>query len=71
MASKRALRRRSCEGKRRYPSPAAAQRDAAKLARERGGAIDAYPCAFCGRWHVGHTPWRVRQEAEARRGEDR
>lgn len=51
MASKRRLRRRSCERKKRH-----AKRDAigiAKSMRRRGKMVSAYSCQFCGGWHVG------------------
>lgn len=56
MSSKRRIRRRSCESKVNYPS-----RDAALLAitaqRYKWTArMNAYPCQFCGQYHIGHAP---------------
>lgn len=58
MASKRAIRRRACEGKIRHTS-----RDAAlaymhwSIRRFRPpSALNVYPCKFCRGWHIGHKP---------------
>jgi hypothetical protein len=67
VASKRAIRRRSCEGKRGYPSLAAALRVATRLATKQDEDLTAYRCGFCQKHHVGHTPWKVRQAIEAKR----
>ncbi len=53
MSSKRALRRRSCEGKTRYPSVEVA-RAAAKSVKRRGHIVTPYRCPFCGGIHLGH-----------------
>lgn len=55
MASKRGVRRKRCDGKRKFPDDGAAwcflrQRKFISLAGMR-----AYPCPFCRQWHVGHT----------------
>jgi hypothetical protein len=71
MASKRAIRRRSCERKRRYPTEAEARRGAAALNRRQPDKVHAYRCAFCGltpHWHVGHPPLRVARAIADRRG---
>lgn len=47
---------RSCTGKVRHPDRATAEnriRALRKLGRVRLGA---YPCRFCGGWHIGHQP---------------
>jgi hypothetical protein len=50
MSSKRAIRRRVCDGKMKY-AEADAARDAASRARRRARAvITAYRCAFCGQY---------------------
>lgn len=68
MASKRHLRRRSCEGKVRHASAAAAQLAAGKLRKTHdGGAWAAYRCQFCGAWHVGRQSAQQRQATHARR----
>lgn len=62
MSSKRALRRASCGCKQRHADATAAHAHAASLRRlshakgDTRGAIDPYPCRFCGGWHVGHRP---------------
>ena len=49
---------KSCEGKVRHASKAAAKR-ACIAARRRGGTWPtSYQCKFCGGWHIGHTPRR-------------
>lgn len=62
MASKRALRRRSCEGKVRHASAGAAH-----IAALKTPGTHAYRCNFCGSYHVGHAPARIRQAIAARR----
>ena len=61
MSSKRAKRRRSCAGKVAYPSEAAASQAARVAQRRAHAAIVHYRCRFCGAFHVGHPPGRVRQ----------
>lgn len=58
MASKRAKRRRSCEGKRRHPDRDAAAAHAGRLNRGRDAAdrVEPYRCRHCRGWHVGHRP---------------
>ena len=56
MASHRALRRRSCQGKVRYAT-------AGKASAARGiiqhrsytGPMNIYKCRFCGGYHIGHN----------------
>lgn len=64
MASKRNLRRRSCEGKRRYETEQAA-RSAARLCSWMHDAdrLTPYRCGFCGSWHFGH---RVQRDSRGR-----
>lgn len=65
MASKRNLRRRHCEGKRRYPDEKAA-RSAMRLCAawmRDADRLDPYRCAFCGSWHFGH---RVERDIRGR-----
>lgn len=56
MASKRRLRRRSCERKVRHEDPGAAWAMVKRLHRTKGdqGNLQVYRCPFCGGWHVGH-----------------
>lgn len=67
MSSKRALRRRQCKGKVRYDSQMAAQAAIGRLRRNTGamGWYSAYRCRWCGGFHFGHTPQRVRQAMSA------
>jgi hypothetical protein len=65
MASKRRLRRKECEGKRRYVSPGEAQTAADGLRGVGGGAyIEPYQCDFCNAWHIGHRPGAMREHTE-------
>lgn len=68
MSSKRAIRRKSCKGKVRYTSQPAAQAAIGRLRRntKSTGWFTAYACQFCGGFHFGHTPRRVRQAMGAR-----
>lgn len=58
MSSKRAIRRRSCDGKIRHADQREALDHIAGLNRRKGfqGSMNAYRCDFCGGWHVGHRP---------------
>lgn len=57
MASKRHLRRKACEGKRRHPSVREAQHAVQVLYQRHvvDGEVQAYQCPFCGGYHVGHA----------------
>jgi hypothetical protein len=55
MSSKRHLRRRQCEGKKRHASYQHAMIHLCKLKQTFGdGGQIPYRCQFCGGWHVGH-----------------
>lgn len=60
MASKRALRRKSCTGKRRHESADAGLDHIGRLHRTKGyqGRMDVYHCAFCRFFHIGHSRGR-------------
>lgn len=60
MGSKRAIRRKACAGKVRHVDRAAAEAAIYSLNRKKGwqGPMNAYRCARCGAWHIGHTPGR-------------
>lgn len=62
MASKRRLRRKQCDGKRRFPDQGAAQWAATQYMRARGfgSMMTAYHCRFCNGYHIGHAPAHVR-----------
>lgn len=67
MASKRAIRRKACTGKRRYGTQADARRAISQLTRARGwqGLLVPYRCKFCGGFHFGHPPAHVRKAIRA------
>ena len=69
MASKRALRRRSCTGKRQYRSQAEAGYAIVALTIYKGyqGLLVPYRCPFCQFFHFGHPPANVRRAIAARR----
>lgn len=56
MSSKRAIRRRACDGKQRHPTAERAWAHITSLARSglAKGTLNAYRCRFCRGWHVGH-----------------
>ena len=54
MASKRRKRRKSCTGKKRYPSRKEAMDSRDRVFKEYRIRLDAYKCDFCGGWHIGH-----------------
>lgn len=54
MASKRQVRRKSCERKVKYETAKDAN------ANIRIGLI-VYKCKFCGKYHVGHPPRKAKQ----------
>ena len=53
---------RACEGKHAYPR-GVAKRVAARLEDEGGAEMSAYRCRYCGRYHIGHSPYRLRRAA--------
>lgn len=79
MSSRRRERRIACTGKVRHDSQATAMSHVRDLRRadalsfgesksmRKFHHMNAYPCRFCGGWHVGHTPLRVQQAIAARR----
>lgn len=67
MASKRARRRRTCLSKIAYGTLAEAATAARAYVKRHGGIVSWYECKSCGKFHVGHTPWRLRQSLRDRR----
>jgi len=65
MASKRRLRRKQCEGKRRYETAAEATAGIRALHKAKGyqGFLNVYRCAFCKGYHFGHNGWNWRVSA--------
>jgi hypothetical protein len=55
MASKRRMRRRQCEGKRRFPDPETARSAALSAWRACNQRFNVYRCDFCGGYHFGHA----------------
>lgn len=57
MSSKRRIRRKSCQSKKRYSTmdeAYSALRQAIKREETFKGAMNVYPCKFCGGYHIGH-----------------
>jgi hypothetical protein len=67
MASKRNIRRKACEGKQKMEKYSAIAY--AKKLRKRGEIMNAYLCKFCGRWHIGHMPHRMKVMMEKKRSQ--
>lgn len=60
MASKRRVRRKSCQGKARHAN----EENAWKAVRATQDVVhtiglEPYKCAFCGWWHIGHNRGKV------------
>ena len=68
MASRRAERRKACTGKQRFGTEQDARRAIWSLRSRKpdSGWLTAYKCRFCGGFHFGHPPRRVRQAISAR-----
>jgi hypothetical protein len=59
VSSKRAIRRKACEGKTRYTSfseAASALRGFLRQFTAGGWPMSAYRCKFCSGFHFGHVP---------------
>lgn len=57
MSSKRRIRRKQCESKKRYSTREEAERAIAQIfyhSHGYPGKLNVYHCKFCGGWHVGH-----------------
>jgi hypothetical protein len=69
VSSKRALRRKASKGKARYATEAEARQAIVRLRRGTGTTawLTAYRCAFCGGFHFGHPPAKVRIALGAQR----
>jgi hypothetical protein len=66
MASLRAQRRKSCNGKVRHGSFKQANTHAKQLRLSNERWVMPYKCKFCGGYHVGHAPKNVRQSIKAK-----
>lgn len=69
MSSKRARRRKSCEGKKAHETEASAHGAVLALRKQGHQYVNSYRCAFCGKFHIGHQPKQIRQAIAAGRGE--
>ncbi len=65
MSSKRRIRRKSCEGKRRHKTHEDAMKELRGCSVKTGLRI--YKCQFCHHYHVGHMSARARAGMEASR----
>ena len=66
MSSKRRLRRRSCESKKRYADAGIADREAQFMSSKFGASWRAYKCQFCNGYHVGRPNHNQKQSMRAR-----
>lgn len=48
-------KRRSCDGKVRYPSPQAASHAVYRYQEKVHASFRAYHCCYCNAWHIGHV----------------
>lgn len=62
---KKFIKRRECGRKIKYATHEKAQKE---LRRLDDPALNAYQCRFCHRWHIGHTPKRIRDLTGSLRG---
>ncbi|RJQ22005.1 MAG: hypothetical protein C4560_02990 [Nitrospiraceae bacterium] len=53
MSSKRRLRRKECESKKKYLTLDHAYSHV-RLLKKKGDIVKPYKCSFCGAWHLGH-----------------
>ncbi len=60
MSSKRAKRRKACDGKVRYAGHDDAQAQAVYRSKCARCLILPYRCQHCGGWHIGHAPAKVK-----------
>jgi hypothetical protein len=59
MSSKRRIRRKCCEGKKRYDSKEEAGKDLYILVKTTSTTfkeMNIYRCRFCHKYHIGHKP---------------
>lgn len=56
MPSRKRLKAKSCDRKRRYATSAEAESTAQHRRAESGELdLEIYPCRFCNGWHIGHA----------------
>jgi len=66
MASKRRQRRNQCGNKRRYATFEEARANMLRMNRQtKEYGMTPYRCSFCGQYHYGHTPARIKQAIRA------
>lgn len=54
MSSKRGIRRKMCDGKKRHPDLRAAKEHCWKLRKKDNEPMRPYKCKFCKGYHSGH-----------------
>ncbi len=64
MSSKRHVRRKQCTGKVTHATMQAAEEAARASSRKFKTRLSAYKCRFCGGYHVGHTPAKLRRKLQ-------
>lgn len=66
MSRKRSHKEKSCTGKIRHGSQRQARDHARELQVTGEPWVMAYRCRYCGGWHVGHAPEKLRQKLKKR-----
>lgn len=59
MSSKRHIRRKKCERKKKFADRAAAVSAGIAVLKNGGDWLKAYKCSWCSCWHLGHTPAHI------------
>lgn len=69
MASKRRIRRKQCEGKKRYSDKEECEYTMRKVRKKNPSwqRLNTYKCKFCKGWHFGHTPKKVIKQIKGRK----
>ena len=62
VSSKRHIRRKSCQGKKAFPSIEKARYAAYLRSKKSGEKIVPYRCRFCRQWHIGHPPSGIQRK---------
>jgi hypothetical protein len=60
-----ASKRKSCEGKKKFPDLVSANAARYLIMRDSGNKMWAYKCKFCNSYHLGHPSKRILQSIRA------
>jgi hypothetical protein len=67
MASKRHLRRRQCESKKKYKNEKEVKTALVALIKGTGYSGGYYKCHFCKNYHIGRMPRRLKKAMNLKR----